>query len=96
MVRPWEAARYGVVSLWEMIDFAAHEFLELSQHVSLFAAKCNGAIANATCRETVLEQVRRIYLPCKKMGLDSAVAQIERIRDIVNTGACTPSDYEAR
>ena len=80
----WDTAPFGVVSLLDMLKYAAEEFYKIAQ----LLAYLSSVQMDEDSVQIVTPRLTEIWSHCRKLRLKSANAQLKRIKDRLTTGTC--------
>lgn len=81
---PWESDPYGLVSLLDMLRYAADEFYKISQDLTAFGTATDQLLQLDRGREKLQELVESLHGQATKLGLTLTLNQLEVVVNAAN------------
>jgi len=87
---PWEIDPYGVVSLFDMLDFAAEEFWKLSADLEMFKNFPDIAVDDPIRFSKLKDDIIDAYRWCQRMGMKLSSNKVKQLADMLVVGPTPP------
>jgi hypothetical protein len=88
----WETSPYGVVSLLEMLKFAAQDFWEASQILATLGAYPN-TMKDANGRANAVKHINKLLEHCANLNLPVSLKEAEKMQPQFNSTETSPQSF---